>query len=107
MLIRNLARVSAPAQPLRKLLLVRHGKVSTARLNFVTVFRTDLNFAEFAVFDSVGGSVSDVVLAAEFLRDLIKGGFELLHFIADFNDAAACLCGHFFHFAIASVTAEA
>src|SRR5450755_3126577 len=82
-------------------------EVSGAGLDFVSVFGADFDFAEFAVFGGVGGNVSDAVLAAEFLGNLVEGGLEFFRLIADFNDSAAGFGGEFFHVAIAAVATVA
>src|ERR1700687_5034870 len=82
-------------------------EISGAGLDFVAIFGADFDFAEFAVFGGVGGNVSDAVLAAEFLGNLVEGGLEFFHLIANFDDSAPGFCGEVFYVAVATLATVA
>src|SRR6202795_4199577 len=78
------------------LVFVPRGRVVTAaRLDsIVRLPGLDLDFAERAVAVVVGRDVTSVVLAAEFLGNLVEGLAEFFDLIADFDHAAAGFLGH-------------
>src|SRR5712671_5198336 len=86
----------------------RGGVVAAAGLDFVIPLSgLDLNFAERAVARSVGGHITSVVLAAEFLGNLVEGLAEFFDLVADFDHAASGFLGQLFHLEIAVKAAEA
>src|SRR5271157_1852582 len=83
------------------------GVVAAARLDFVIpLLGLDLYLTERAIAGSIGGGVANVVLAAEFLRNLVEGLAKFLDLVANFNHAAARFLRQFPHLRIA-VVAEA
>src|SRR5215469_16830965 len=72
-------------------LLVRRCVVPGSGLDFVVLFGLNLQLAIAPVLGSVGGCVSDVVLAAQFGGNLVEGFSQLVEFVADVDDAAAGL----------------
>src|SRR5579863_740113 len=84
--------------------LVVAGVVAGARLNFVALYILDFDLAVAAVELGVVGSVANVVLAAQFIGDLVESVLQLLEVVADIDQAASSLLGKFFHFAFAVVT---
>src|SRR6267378_7485192 len=76
----------------------RCGVVTAARLDSVVRLPgLDLDFAERAVAVAVGRHVTSVVLAAEFLGNLVEGLAELFDLVADFDHAASGFLGKLFH----------
>src|SRR5271170_1864086 len=83
------------------------GVVAAASLDFVVgLFGFDFYFSKTAVAVGVCGRVSDVVLAAEFLGNLIEGLAEFFYFVADFDHAATGFLGEFLHVGNTSVAAD-
>src|SRR6185369_15855813 len=82
--------------------------IAGAGLNLIILLvGLDLHLAECTVQGGVGGSVADVVLAAQFTRDLVEGVFQFLHLVTDVDDAATGLGCQLLHLAIAGVSATA
>src|ERR1700690_1187009 len=77
-----------------------HGVVTLAGLDFVrSALGTNLDFAIAAVELGIAGRVAKVVLAAQFVLDLVEGLAQFLLLIAHLDDAAAGLFGQFAHVA--------
>src|SRR5581483_11651861 len=83
------------------------GVVSGAGLHFVALLALDLNFAVGPVFLFVGGRVADVVLAAEFGGNLVKGFAQLVELVAHVDHASAGLLRKLAHIAFAGVAKSA
>ena len=69
------------------------GVVAFAGLDRGTFAAVDVDFAELAIGCLIDGSVADEVLGAEFVLDLVEGGFELFAVVAYVDDAAAGVLG--------------
>src|SRR5437016_13554701 len=75
-------------------LLADHRVITRARLYLVALlFGLDLNLAKSPIALGIGRGIADVVLAAQFLSDLIKGLFEFFELVSYFNDAPTSLGG--------------
>src|SRR5208282_2043465 len=86
------------------LFVARCGVVTATGLDFVlSLLRFDLDFSERAVARGIGGCVTNVVLAAKFLRNLIESLAEFLNLVTNFNHAAAGFLREFFHRGIAAI----
>src|SRR5512141_2075638 len=83
------------------------GVVSGAGLYLVALLALDFHLTVGSVFLFVGGRVADVVLAAEFGGDLVKGLAQLVELVADIDDAATGLLGELAHVAFAGVAKSA
>ena len=90
-----------------KLISPGDGVVAGAGLDFVIFLRVDLYLAESPVQGGVAGCVTYVVLAAQFLRDLVKGVFQFVHLVSDVDDPAPGFIGELLHLAIAGISSEA
>ena len=80
------------------------GVVTAAGLDFVSLLGVKLKLAERSILGGVGRCIAEVVLAAEFVGDLVEGFLELVELVANFNDAPASFVGEFFHLRVAGVT---
>src|SRR5579871_859762 len=79
------------------------GVITGAGLDLVVLLVLDLKLPVGAVELGVAGCVADVVLAAQFGRDLVKGVPELVELVAYIDDAAAGCLGKFSHLTLAVV----
>src|SRR5580700_7358552 len=76
------------------------GVVSGAGLDFIVfTVGADFDFAEGAVQRGIGWVVTNVVLAAQLVGNLIEALFQLFIFISHFNNTASGFLRQFFHFA--------
>src|SRR5947209_980958 len=92
---------------MRSVLSSRTRVIPAARLNFVvSVFRLDINSAERSIANGVRRRVSNVVLAAELLRNLIKRLPKLLDLIADFDHAATSVLSELLHIGNSGIAAK-
>ncbi len=91
----------------KRLVFRRHCEISTARLNFVPIFRLDFNFAEAAVLGGVRRNVANVVLASKFLRNLVESCFELVHLVPNLNYSSTSLRSQLLHLAVTAIATEA
>src|SRR5438309_10213536 len=79
-------------------LLADHRVITRARLYLVALlFGLDLNLAKGPIALGIRGGIPDVVLTAQFLRNLVEGLFEFFELVSYFNDAPARLGGQLFH----------
>src|SRR5271154_4172250 len=83
------------------------GVIPAAGLDFVVrLLGLDQHFTKRAVPGSVGGRVSNVVLATQFLRNLVKSLPQFLDLVSNFDDSAARLLGQLLHIGNAGVATE-
>src|ERR1700683_2860495 len=85
--------------------LPRRRIVSGAALDFVVLFGFDFKLAVGAVELGIGGSVAEVILAAEFGGDLVEGLAQFVELVANVDDAASRGLGELAHFALSRITA--
>src|SRR4029077_9910891 len=94
----DLGRASRPTRAMRSVLSVSQGVIPASGLDFIALLGADFDLAEGAVLCGVGGRVAEVVLAAEFLGNLVEAFLELFDFFPDLDDAAAGSVGELLHF---------
>src|SRR5258708_33757675 len=80
-------KLSAPQSLLRQG-LPRSGVVSSAGLDFVILFGLDFQLAISAILHRVGRGIAEVVLAAQFIGNLVEGLPHLVGFVAHGDYAA-------------------
>src|SRR5580704_9038783 len=88
---------------LHDLVFFASGVIARPGLDLVTLLVLDLQLAVAAVELGIGGGIADVVLAAQFSRDLVEGFPELIELVADIDDPATGLLREFLHFALTTV----
>src|SRR5271165_5428045 len=92
----------------RRMLVPRQSVVTLAGLHLVVAaLGVDLDLAVRAVEFGVGRGIADVVLAAQFVLDLIKGGAQFLLVVADFDHASAGFFRQLLHVAEAKALVPA
>src|ERR1019366_6588521 len=73
------------------------------RLDFVVLLVLDLQLAVGPIELGIGRCIADVVLAAQFRRDLVEGLPQRIELVANVDHSPAGLLGEFFHVALAVV----
>ena len=91
----------------RRLIPLGYRIIARARLDLVVLLGVNFHPAEGPVQSRVGGGIAYVVLAAQFLGNLVEGILQFVQLVSHFDDAAAGFTCELFHFAVARISAEA
>src|SRR5947209_5763263 len=82
--------------------LLRHCEITAAGLDLVSLLGANFHAAERSIFLRIQWNIADVVLAAQFLRDLVECRLKFLRLVPNLNNTPTGFRRKLLHIAIAA-----